>query len=79
MILICDSVSCWIVGYHELLQMLTHRLGIGLGETTPDQRFTLLPIACLGACDQAPAMMIDGELYGPVTEEKVEEILRKYE
>jgi len=78
-IFICDSVSCWIMGYHELREQLTARLGINLGETTPDGRFTLLPIACLGACDQAPAMMIDGELHGLLTAEKVDEILSRYE
>ena len=40
------------------------RLGIGFGETTADSRFTLLPIVCLGACEQAPAMMIDDDLHG---------------
>ncbi len=78
-IFICDSVSCWIMGYHALRELLIARLGITLGETTPEGRFTLLPIACLGACDQAPAMMIDGELHGLLTPEKVEEILSKYE
>lgn len=76
---ICDSVSCWLVGYHALREHLTARLGITLGETTPDGRFTLLPIACLGACDQAPAMMIDGELHGLLTPEKVDEILERYQ
>ena len=54
---------------------LTARLGIGLGETTADGRFTLLPIACLGACDHAPAMMIDDDLHGDLTPEKIDEIL----
>ncbi len=43
-----------------------------------DNRFTLLPISCLGACDRAPAMMVDEDLYGPVTPEMMEEILKKY-
>ncbi len=77
-IFICDSVSCWIVGYHGIREHLTTRLGITLGETTPDGRFTLLPIACLGACDQAPAMMIDGDLHVLLTPEKVDVVLAKY-
>jgi NADH-quinone oxidoreductase subunit E len=77
-ILVCDSVSCWIMGYERILQHLQDRLGIVLGETTTDGVFTLLPIVCLGACDQAPAMMIDDELYGNLDPAKIDEILTKY-
>jgi NADH-quinone oxidoreductase subunit E len=77
-ILICDSVSCWILGYEDLREHLTARLGIRLGETTADGRFTLLPIMCLGTCDHAPAMMIDDQLYGDLTREKIDEILARY-
>lgn len=77
-IFICDNVSCWATGYERLRDHLCERLGIQLGETTPDQRFTLLPAACLGECDHAPAMTIDGEVYGDLTHEKIDEILRKY-
>ena len=74
-ILVCDSVSCWIMGYEDLLQHLQDRLGISLGETSADGKFTLLPIVCLGACDQAPAMMIDDQLYGNLTLARIDEIL----
>jgi len=77
-ILICDSISCWVMGYNPLLDLIKERLDIGFGETTTDKRFTLLPISCLGACDRAPAMMVDDDLYGPVMPEKLEEILGKY-
>jgi NADH-quinone oxidoreductase subunit E len=77
-ILICDSVSCWIMGYHPLLDVIKTKLGIGFGETTPDKQFTLLPVACLGACDRAPAIMIDDDLYGPVTREMMDDILGEY-
>ena len=75
---VCDSVSCWIMGYERLRQQLTDRLGIDLGQTTADNRFTLLPIVCLGTCDHAPAMMVDDDLHQDVDPEKVEEILAKY-
>ncbi|MHB9129828.1 MAG: NADH-quinone oxidoreductase subunit NuoE [Armatimonadota bacterium] len=75
---ICDSVSCWIMGYDHIREYLTQRLGIRLGQTTEDGRFTMLPIACLGDCDHAPAMMIDDELYGSLTPEQVDEILARY-
>jgi NADH-quinone oxidoreductase subunit E len=61
--------------------MRTHmkaRLGVDLGQTTADQRFTLLPIVCLGACDHAPAMMVDGDLHHDLTPEKVDGILERY-
>lgn len=78
-ILLCDSVSCWIVGYRALRRRLEERLGIGFGETTDDGRFTLLPIACLGACDGAPALMIDEDLHRDLTPERLDEILGRYE
>jgi NADH-quinone oxidoreductase subunit E len=77
-ILMCDSVCCWIVGYERVSERLSARLGIALGETTPDGRFTLLPVACLGACDRAPAMMVDEDLHGNLDPAKVDEILAKY-
>lgn len=77
-ILLCDSVSCWIMGATDVAAHLRERLGIAFGETTADQRFTLLPIACLGACDQAPAMMIDDDLHGRLTPAGVDEILARY-
>ena len=77
-ILVCDSISCWVMGYNPLLQLLKTNLDIRFGETTIDKRFTLLPISCLGACDRAPAMMVGEDLYGPVIPEMMEEILNKY-
>lgn len=77
-ILLCDSVSCWVMGYATLREHLTARLGIGLGETTPDDRFTLLPIVCLGACEIAPAMMVDDDLHGNLDPARIDEILERY-
>jgi len=76
--LICDSVSCWIMGYEKLCQGLTSRLNVSLGETTADNRFTVLPIVCLGVCDHAPAMMIDDDLYRDVEPPQLDELLEKY-
>jgi len=77
-IAICDSMVCWSLGYDPLREVLRKKLGIGLGETTQDDRFTLLPAACLGACDRAPAMLVDEDLHGPVTPEMMDGILEKY-
>jgi NADH-quinone oxidoreductase subunit E len=77
-VLICDSVSCWIMGYEKLCQRLTSQVGVGLGETTADGRFTLLPIVCLGACDHAPAMMVDNDLYRDVEADRIDDVLKSY-
>lgn len=78
-ILVCDSVSCWIMGYDSLADHLKKRLGIDFGQTTADGRFTLLPHVCLGACDKAPVMMIDEELYVKLDTEKIDKILTTFE
>lgn len=75
---ICDSVSCWIMGSERIRDHLCSRLGTSLGGTTFDGNFTLLPIVCLGACDHAPAMMIDGTLHEDLDELKIEKILANY-
>ena len=77
-IMVCDSVSCWIMGYDRIRDELSRRLGVKIGETTADGRFTLLPIVCLGTCDHAPAMMVDGELHRDLDPQKLDGILEKY-
>jgi NADH-quinone oxidoreductase subunit E len=77
-ILMCDSVTCWMLGYDKLIAHLDETLGIKVGETTPDGQFTLLPMACLGTCDHAPAMMIDEDLYRDLSAEQLDGILAKY-
>ena len=77
-ILTCDSVSCWIMGGDTVRQRLRERLGVRDGETTPDGRFTLLTIPCLGACDHAPAAIIDEDLHQDLTPERLSDILEAY-
>jgi NADH-quinone oxidoreductase subunit E len=77
-ILLCDSVSCYIMGYETVLVYLQKKLGIKYGETSADGRFTLLPVPCLGTCDHAPAMMVGPDLHRDLTPEKIDEILSKY-
>ncbi len=78
-ILLCDSISCYVMGYKKLQDALQQKLNIKFGGTTGDQRFTLLPNCCLGCCDRAPALMIDEDLYQDVTVEMIDDILKKYE
>jgi NADH-quinone oxidoreductase subunit E len=76
-VMLCDSVSCWIMGYERMREHLTSRLGIQFGETTPDNRFTLLPIVCLGACDHAPAMIVNNNLHGDLDRDKIDKLLEE--
>ncbi len=78
-ILVCDSVSCWIMGSERIQDHLMRHLAVEFGQTTSDGRFTLLPAACLGVCDRAPAMMVDNELYVNLDPETIKLILEKYE
>jgi len=72
-VLICDSVSCWITGYENLRDHLFRRLGIhDFGQTSSDGLCTVLAGPCLGACDHAPVMMIDNELHGDLTADKID-------
>jgi NADH-quinone oxidoreductase subunit E len=77
-ILLCDSISCWVMGYEDIVAAFRDKLNIQFGETTADLRFTLLPNCCLGCCDCAPAFMIDNDLYKNVTVSQLDEILKKY-
>jgi len=77
-ILLCDSITCWIMGCERLRERLTARLGIKPGETSADGEFTLLPIVCLGTCDHAPALMIDSDLHRDLDANKVDQILEHY-
>ncbi|PLX76897.1 MAG: NADH-quinone oxidoreductase subunit NuoE [Desulfuromonas sp.] len=72
---VCDSICCWSTGSEEIAAHLQQVLGIGFGQTTADGLFTLLPTCCLGACGDAPAMMIGLTTYGPLTRERVDQIL----
>jgi NADH-quinone oxidoreductase subunit E len=74
---VCDGVVCWMNGYNSVLDYLSKKLGIGPGETTEDRLFTILPTACIGYCDLSPAMLINGKAYGPLTPEKIDDILNR--
>ena len=75
---VCDSMVCYIGGHESVVSSLQQQLGIGLGETTRDGRFTLLPVCCLGNCDKAPALMIDDHTFGDVQPAGVASLLENY-
>ena len=75
-IMICDTLSCALMGGDTLKAFLEEKLGIRAGETTEDGRFSLISASCLGLCDIAPAMLVNEKVCGNLTEEKIEEILK---
>jgi NADH-quinone oxidoreductase subunit E len=78
-ILICDSITCYVMGHEKIAAHISEKLGIKYGETTSDNRFTLLPNPCLGTCDHAPAMMIDNDLYRDLSIAQLDDILNRYQ
>jgi len=72
---LCESPPCWVTGEEEILAALEAKLGIEVGETSPDGLFTLETTSCLGACGVGPVMMIDEAVYGNLTAEKVDGII----
>jgi len=74
-ILLCDGISCMIMGYESIYKYISEKLNISFGGTTKDGRITLLPVSCLGDCDKSPAMMINNELYNLLTLDKIDDLL----
>jgi NADH-quinone oxidoreductase subunit E len=74
---VCDGVVCWMFHEGSLFDYLCQKLGVCAGALTEDGMFTVLPTACIGYCDHAPAMLINGVMYGPLTPEKIDAILEK--
>lgn len=75
---VCDSMTCFIGGHESVVTAIGQQLGIGLGQTSTDGRFTLLPVCCLGNCDKAPALMIDDDTFGDVQPDGVADLLEAY-
>ena len=78
-ILFCESLPCHVVGGRELLQALKSELQLEPGQTSQDQKWTLLTTSCLGVCNFGPVISIDGNIHGNLTPESLPEILNKYE
>ncbi len=77
-ILVCDSVCCWLQGGDNICAYIADKLQIQPGETTADGAFTLLPTVCLGDCDHAPTLMIGHRHYRNVTPERLDQLLELY-
>lgn len=72
---VCTNVSCWLCGCDDLVRHIEKRLGIALGETTADRKFTLEGVQCLGSCGTAPVIQVNDDYYEDMTLEKVDELL----
>jgi NADH-quinone oxidoreductase subunit E len=72
---VCTNISCSLLGAEHIVEYLKNKLGIDLGETTPDKKFTLVTVECLGSCGTAPMMQINNTYYENLTEEKIDRIL----
>ncbi len=72
---VCHNLSCTLLGAEDVIAYLQEQLGIEAGETTPDGRVTLFRVECLCACEVAPMMQVDDEYVGPLTRERIDQVL----
>lgn len=79
LIKVCEGTACHVKGSQRLIAHLSEKLQIISGETTEDGLFTLEGVACLGCCSLAPAMVIDQEVFGQLTPQKIDKLLDQYE
>lgn len=75
---VCLGTACYFSGGKEIAEIIEGEFGVKSGETTADRIFTYETVRCLGACGLAPAIVVDGEVYGRVKPSKVKEILKQY-
>jgi NADH-quinone oxidoreductase E subunit len=75
LIQVCTNISCSLLGAEHIVEYIKNKLGIDVGETTPDNKFTLVTVECLGSCGTAPMMQVNDTYYENLTEEKVDRIL----
>jgi len=76
---ICLGTTCYVRGSGKLLARLKKELQVGVGEATPDMRYSLETVRCLGCCSLSPVMAVDGDTYGKVKEREIAEVLAQYE
>ena len=74
---VCNNLPCALRGANEILETLRHQLGVGEDEVTPDGRCSYVHFECLGACEQAPMMMVDGDYHGPLTPDSARRIVEE--
>jgi len=75
---ICLGTACYVRGTKAIMKVLTEKLGLEVGQTTPDRRFSLQAVRCLGACGLAPVMVVDDDTHGGMTTGRIEGIFNRY-
>jgi NADH-quinone oxidoreductase E subunit len=78
LIQLCTNVSCMILGAERLVDFLKNKYCLEEGGTTPDGRFSLVIMECIGGCDVAPTMLVNEDYYSNLTQERIEKILEEY-
>lgn len=73
----CTSISCHLNGADGLLAHCEEKLGVGVGQTTPDGKFTITEVECIAGCDRAPSMQVNDKYHEPMTAEKLDELLER--
>ena len=76
---VCLGTACYVRGTKPIMNVLTERLGLQVGQTTEDRRFSLQAVRCLGACGLAPVMVVDDDTHGGMTLDRIEGILNRYQ
>jgi NADH-quinone oxidoreductase E subunit len=74
----CANISCMLRGSDNLIEHLEHKLGVKVGETTPDSMFTLSEVECLGSCGTAPMMQVNNDYYDDLTKEKLDNLIDEF-
>ena len=76
---VCLGTACYVRGTKPIMNMLTQKLGLEIGQTTEDRRFSLQAVRCLGACGLAPVMVVDDDTHGAMTLNRIDGILNRYQ
>jgi len=76
---VCSNLTCSLLGAGTLIEYLKEKLGIAPGETTPDGKFSLTTVECLGACEQAPCLMVNFDYHGNLDKEKIDQLIASLE
>ncbi len=75
---VCLGTACYVRGAQDILNKIEEELGISVGQTTPDGKFSISPTRCLGACGLAPVIVVNEDVHGRLKPDDVKAILDKY-
>lgn len=78
-ITVCEGTACYVKGARKLSEKLEELLNVSAGGTTSDRKFSLSPARCIGMCALAPVITVNDDVYGKISVDKLEDVLKKYE